>query len=100
MLIINCNNEALSYLKRQPGADTIFYFEFENNLNDTSGKGNNPTGSRGITYEQVNGQYVAKTTSNPYIQLNASLGNNITDFTISFWINVVAPSNGYYPMLF
>ena len=37
MLIINSNDEALSYLKRQPGADTLLYVPMETDLLDHSG---------------------------------------------------------------
>ena len=34
MLIINCNDEAFSYLERQPGTNTIAYFPLEDNVTD------------------------------------------------------------------
>ena len=34
MLIINCNNEALAYIDRQPGTNTIAYFPLEDNVTD------------------------------------------------------------------
>lgn len=81
--------------------NTLFYFEFEQNLNDLSWNGNNPTASRSVWYESVGWQYVIRNTaSNPYIRLNPSVWNNISDFTVAFWIYPVKPSNWYYPMLF
>lgn len=88
--------------KWKPNASrTIFYFDFENNLNDTSGNSHNPTGSSWIWYTQVWWQYVVTNTSAyPYIQLNTSYWNNLSDFTIAFWIYPIKPNNWYYPMLF
>lgn len=81
--------------------NTLFYFEFEQNLNDLSWNGNNPISSRYIWYEQVGNQYVMKNTSgNPTIQINSSVWNNLSNFTIAFWIYPVKSSNWYYPMLF
>lgn len=44
MLIINCNTEALSMLKRRPGDNTILYYSFDNDsLTDDSGNNRNGT---------------------------------------------------------
>ena len=84
----------------KPWANTIAYYDFENNLNDTSGNWNNATWSN-VLYEQVWGQYVVKNDNNCQIQIPqlwASIGN--WDFTIAFWLNAINPWSWQYPMLF
>ena len=58
MLIINCNNEALSMLKRHPGANTYAYYPLIANANDTSGNSRNLTPANAITYSTTNGAYL------------------------------------------
>lgn len=108
MLIISQNEEALSYMWWSPDSSrTLFYFEFENNLNDSSWNGNNPIASNYIWYEQVWWQYVANTTRastgyKPYIQLNANVWKDIWtgDFTISFRFYAISLASSNYTMLF
>jgi hypothetical protein len=77
----------------QPWANTVAYYEFEQNLNDSSWNGNTATGT-GIGYTLVDWQYVVtNTTSTWYINLPNWLGTNIWsgDFTLSFWVYPVTP---------
>jgi hypothetical protein len=47
-------NAYIGEYKRTPDASrTLLYYEFENNLSDSSGNGNNITGSSSIGYQQV-----------------------------------------------
>lgn len=93
--------------KREPTADTLFYYEFEQNWTDSSGKGNNATPSN-VTYELVWWQYVVKSVANSSSvsfswALWASIGT--WDFTASFWLYPINPwSSSYWwyncPMVF
>lgn len=71
---------------------TICYFEFENNLNDSSWNNNNATASNNIWYDTVWWQTVAKITGTQWYIKLPNLWNWIWtgDFTISFWIYPVS----------
>ena len=58
------NTEYKSYWEWKPNANTIFYYEFNNNLNDSSGKGNNATGSSWVWYTTAGTENVITNTSN------------------------------------
>ena len=79
---------------------TIFYYDFEQNLNDSSGNWNNITSSNWIWYDNIGWQYVVQNnvTSNWY--LIHPWFNSLSDFTVSFWVYVVNPWSGRMPMLF
>lgn len=80
---------------------TIFYFDFENNLNDSSWNNVQIIASGNITYEAVWWQSVIKSTwNNPYLQLPTTIGNNLTDFTVSFWLYPIIWTWQNYVMLF
>lgn len=79
---------------------TLFYFEFEDNLNDSSDNHNDATWSN-LSYIDVWWQKVVQAGTDCNIsvpQLWASIGS--WDFALSFWLNPVAPSSWRYPMLF
>lgn len=87
----------------QPWANTLFYYEFEQNLNDSSWNWNNATGSW-LGYELLNWEYVVKNTNN-YANLNCpnvwTLGTG--DFTFSVRMyppNVSSLSSSNYYTIF
>lgn len=90
----------------QPWANTIFYYDFENNTNDSSWNNHNITVFSWMWYETVWWQEVAKVTNASwYIQIDPSWTSWIGswDFAISFWFYpVTVPWWGTwrYPMLF
>lgn len=72
---------------------TIFYYEFERNLNDLSWNNHNITGSSSIDYETIGWQDVlVGTGSYPYLSINPSWTSSIQtgNFTASFWIYPVS----------
>lgn len=82
---------------------TIFYYDFENNLNDGSWNHNNITSSNYISYEQVGRQYVSYINNwSWYLQISSTLWASIWsgDFAISFWIYPKQPASNKYPMIF
>lgn len=77
----------------KPWANTIAYYDFEQNLDDSSGNGYNATGTN-IWYEQVWWQYViTNTATKPNINIPASIWAIIGagDFAVSFWLYPVNP---------
>ena len=81
---------------------TIFYYEFENNLNDSSGNWHNITASTWVWYNTVWWQWVIESTaSTSWLSVNPSWSSSIWswDFAISFWIKPQQPSSSRYPML-
>lgn len=80
---------------------TIFYYDFEQNTNDSSWNWNNITGSYNITYSQVWWQYVVVAWNNPSVSTDPSYSASIGtwDFAISFWIYPVHSSTNT-PMMF
>lgn len=96
MLIINCNSEALSYLKRQPGANTIAYYKLENDTKDYSGHNYNANGSSNISFVNIGNKNVVKLTSNNGgISIPGYLFDSIGtgDFTISYFLKPVGKGN-------
>lgn len=86
-----------------PTANTLFYYEFENNLNDSGGKGNDATWSW-IWYDILDWQYVIKNTNN-YANLSCPdvwiLGT--WDFTFSIRMyppNISSLSSSRYYTIF
>ena len=58
MLIINCNDEAMSYLDWSPTSSTLAYFKIEDTdtssiVYDKSSKGNNATWQGTASYETL-----------------------------------------------
>ena len=87
----------------QPDASrTIFYYEFENNLDDSSGNWHNITSSTGVWYSTVWWQQVLIATNNvSWLEVSPSWTSGIWswDFAFSFWLYPVQPSLYHYPML-
>lgn len=87
----------------QPDASrTIFYYEFENNLDDSSGNWHNITSSTWVWYSTVWWQQVLIATNNDsWLDVSPSRTSGIWswDFAISFWLYPVQPSWDRYPML-
>ena len=89
----------------KPGENTLFYYEFENNFNDSSGKWNNITTTSWVWYTTQWWQYVANLTDGTgYIRI-PSIQNSIGtwDFTVSFRLYPKQPwyySWNSYPMIF
>lgn len=89
MLIINCNEEALSYLKRQPGVNTVAYFPLTEDFIDQV-TGNWPTSTSGtIPFTTKDGVLCASCPSGSvqrsYNNRNWSTWNNV--LTRSFRCN-------------
>lgn len=85
----------------KPWANTLFYYKFEQNLNDSSWNNRTATWSN-IGYTQVNWQYVVTntSTSNSYIKPPAISWSWISDFAISFWLYPINPWNSRQPLIF
>lgn len=86
----------------QPWENTLLYFEFEQNLNDSSWKWNNATSSTWIWYEEVWWQYVVKSTTSPsWISCNPSVWNiGTSDFYFGWRMNMIKPWNNVYSTVF
>lgn len=91
-----------SYSWEPDTSRTLFYYEFENNLNDSSGNNNNITDSANVTYDTVNWQKVIKNTwASSALKFNSTLWRFWTwDFAVSFWINPLDVSNTYSVLVF
>ena len=61
MSIINCNDEALSYMWWHPWVNTYGYYPLTANWNDQSGNNRNLTVWSGITFSETNGAYLPNT---------------------------------------
>lgn len=82
---------------------TIFYYDFEQNLKDSSWNWNNITSYTWIAFDQVWWQYVSYLTNwSWYLQVTSTIWSSIWDwdFAVSFWIYPKQPSSDRYPMLF
>lgn len=71
MLIINSNNEALGYMERKPGANTLVYWKLEGDTKDYSGNNRNGT-SNAITYSSNGNIQVANFGNGSYVYADNS----------------------------
>lgn len=92
-----------THTPRTPDASrTLFYYEFEQNLNDSSGNNRTATGNN-IGYTQILWwQYAVtnNTTSSSYVKPPAISWSWISDFTVSFWLYTIAPWTNKQPLIF
>lgn len=80
---------------RQPWANTLVYYQFEQNLNDSSGNGYNITTSSDYSFVEVWWQYVVQDEWSIRLWLPYAPFNTIWtwDFAISFWFYPIMPTN-------
>lgn len=88
----------------QPWVNTLVYYQFEQNLNDSSGNGYNITTASSYSFVEVWWQYVVQDGWSINLRLPSSPINTIWtwDFTISFWLYPIVPTNvsNREPMIF
>lgn len=102
MVILNMAYLKSSWWWKPNASRTLFYYEFEQNLNDSSWNWNNATWSN-IGYEELNWQYVIKpTAANSNLTFPASVYPNIWTWDFAFSIRMYWPtastlsSSNYY----
>lgn len=74
---------------------TLYYYEFEQNMNDSSGNWNNMSSSSNYSYVEVWWQYVVQDSWSINLNMPYNSMNTIWtwDFTISFWLYPIVPTN-------
>lgn len=88
MLIINCNEEASSYLDWQPWADTYAYYKLETDLNDYSWNSRNLTATASVSY--ITSPKAITLDANKYLYANNFWFTFTTDRTFNVRIKITS----------
>ena len=99
MLIISCNEEAMSYMEREPWSDTVAYYEFDWNLNDSSWNWHNMSlytwsvsyGTESWWWKYA---YFNQNTWTNYWNRNVNYNWNNT---ICFWVKTLSSFTSWWP---